>query len=245
MATKAEVTILGNRYKLTSEDNQPGTIEKLAELLNERLERTAGRCRRFNPLNVSILTALELEEELVKMTAEAQKAYGRMKQQHQDIVEGLKKSYEEKLMSQKADADALRLKQHQKYQEEIQELKQAQTLALSGLKTRYEDTISSIKAEQEEAESHFQSQQNEAISKMKSDYQQDIDALKIQHEDEIFSLQSENDRLTREKLAVENELGAEKDRLAQEKADAINELQQKLDKLQKDYDELMELLDDA
>ena len=62
MTKKAEVVILGNRYKLTTDRDEEGWLEKLAEDFNGRVDKIAGGSRRFNPLNVSILIGLQLEE---------------------------------------------------------------------------------------------------------------------------------------------------------------------------------------
>ena len=54
MATIVDVTILGNRYKLKSSDNEAGQLEELAARLDARMQETASHLKRVNPLNVSI-----------------------------------------------------------------------------------------------------------------------------------------------------------------------------------------------
>ena len=84
MATIVDVTILGNRYKLKSSDNEAGQLEELAARLDARMQETASHLKRVNPLNVSILTALQLAEELAKSHGEARAAYAKLQKQYND-----------------------------------------------------------------------------------------------------------------------------------------------------------------
>lgn len=91
MATIVDVTILGNRYKLKSSDNEARQLEELAAWLDARMQETASHLKRVNPLNVSILTALQLAEELFKGQAEAKAACGRLQKQYNSELAKLTK----------------------------------------------------------------------------------------------------------------------------------------------------------
>lgn len=65
--SKVEVSILGNRYKLTSSENSPEKLEALAAKVDLRMRETAQRFNLFNNLHASVLTALQLQEELDKL----------------------------------------------------------------------------------------------------------------------------------------------------------------------------------
>ena len=93
MATIVDVTILGNRYKLKSSDNEAGQLEELAARLDARMQETASHLKRVNPLNVSILTALQLAEELAKSHGEARAAYAKLQKQYNDELARLDRQH--------------------------------------------------------------------------------------------------------------------------------------------------------
>ena len=127
MAKKAEVVILGNRYKLTTDRDEEGWLENLAEDFNGRVDKIAVVSRRFNAQEIT--------------------------------------------------------RQQQEHAADMANLKSSQEAALTELQTSKE----------------------------------------------------------RQVTALQNELNSK----SSQQADALKELQAKYDKLQKDYDELMELLEDA
>lgn len=65
--SKVEVSILGNRYKLVSSENSPEALTALAEKVDQRMRETATKLNLFNNLHASVLTALQLQEELDKL----------------------------------------------------------------------------------------------------------------------------------------------------------------------------------
>ena len=97
MATIVDVTILGNRYKLKSSDNEAGQLEELAAQLDARMQETASHLKRVNPLNVSILTALQLAEELAKSHGEARAAYAKLQKQYNDELARLGRQHADEL----------------------------------------------------------------------------------------------------------------------------------------------------
>ena len=97
MATIVDVTILGNRYKLKSSDNEAGQLEELAAQLDARMQETASHLKRVNPLNVSILTALQLAEELAKSHGEARSAYAKLQKQYNDELARLGRQHADEL----------------------------------------------------------------------------------------------------------------------------------------------------
>ena len=107
MATIVDVTILGNRYKLKSSDNEAGQLEELAAQLDARMQETASHLKRVNPLNVSILTALQLAEELAKSHGEARAAYAKLQKQYNDELARLGRQHAAELAQCKKDAAEL------------------------------------------------------------------------------------------------------------------------------------------
>ena len=110
MATIVDVTILGNRYKLKSSDNEAGQLEELAARLDARMQETASHLKRVNPLNVSILTALQLAEELAKSHGEARAAYAKLQKQYNDELARLGRQHAAELAQCKKDAAELEKK---------------------------------------------------------------------------------------------------------------------------------------
>lgn len=216
MAKKAEVVILGNRYKLTTDRDEEGWLEKLAEDFNGRVDKIAGGSRRFNPLNASILIGLQLEEEMYNLKQEARQAYERIKQQHEDIVKQQKAQSEKLLAEQKAEYEAKLLKERKSYE-----------ARMSAQSSQYSSSM------QELRDRHAQE-----ITRQQQEYAADMANLKSSQEAALTELQASKERQV---TALKNELNSK----SSQQADALKELQAKYDKLQKDYDELMELLEDA
>ena len=204
MAKKAEVVILGNRYKLTTDRDEEGWLEKLAEDFNGRVDKIAGGSRRFNPLNASILIGLQLEEEMYNLKQEARQAYERIKQQHEDIVKQQKAQSEKVLAEQKAEYEAKLLKERKSYEARM---------------------------------SAQSSQYSSSMQELRDRHAQEITRQQQEHAADMANLKSKERQVT----ALKNELNSK----SSQQADALKELQEKYDKLQKDYDELMELLEDA
>ncbi|MBQ5845419.1 MAG: cell division protein ZapA, partial [Selenomonadaceae bacterium] len=119
MATIVDVTILGNRYKLKSSDNEAGQLEELAARLDARMQETASHLKRVNPLNVSILTALQLAEELAKSHGEARAAYAKLQKQYNDELARLGRQHAAELAQCKKDAAEL----EKKHSEELAKCK--------------------------------------------------------------------------------------------------------------------------
>lgn len=216
MAKKAEVVILGNRYKLTTDRDEEGWLEKLAEDFNGRVDQIAGGSRRFNPLNASILIGLQLEEEMYNLKQEARQAYERIKQQHEDIVKQQKTQSEKLLAEQKAEYEAKLLKERKSYE-----------ARMSAQSSQYSSSM------QELRDRHAQE-----ITRQQQEHAADMANLKSSQEAALTELQASKERQI---TALQNELNSK----SSQQADALKELQAKYDKLQKDYDELMELLEDA
>ena len=216
MAKKAEVVILGNRYKLTTDRDEEGWLEKLAENFNGRVDKIAGGSRRFNPLNASILIGLQLEEEMYNLKQEARQAYERIKQQHEDIVKQQKAQSEKLLAEQKAEYEAKLLKERKSYE-----------ARMSAQSSQYSSSM------QELRDRHAQE-----ITRQQQEHAADMANLKSSQEAALTELQASKERQV---TALKNELNSK----SSQQADALKELQAKYDKLQKDYDELMELLEDA
>lgn len=216
MAKKAEVVILGNRYKLTTDRDEEGWLEKLAEDFNWRVDKIAGGSRRFNPLNASILIGLQLEEEMYNLKQEARQAYERIKQQHEDIVKQQKTQSEKLLAEQKAEYEAKLLKERKSYE-----------ARMSAQSSQYSSSM------QELRDRHAQE-----ITRQQQEHAADMANLKSSQEAALTELQASKERQV---TALQNELNSK----SSQQADALKELQAKYDKLQKDYDELMELLEDA
>ena len=76
------------------------------------------------------------------------------------------------------------------------------------------------------------------IIKQQQEHAADMANLKSSQEAALTELQASKERQV---TALQNELNSK----SSQQADALKELQAKYDKLQKDYDELMELLEDA
>ncbi len=129
MATIVDVTILGNRYKLKSSDNEAGQLEELAARLDARMQETASHLKRVNPLNVSILTALQLAEELAKSHGEARAAYAKLQKQYNDELAQCKK-------------DAAQLEEKQA--DELAKLRQD----MAGLEKKHAEKMAQFRAEQ-------------------------------------------------------------------------------------------------
>ena len=219
MATIVDVTILGNRYKLKSSDNEAGQLEELAARLDARMQETASHLKRVNPLNVSILTALQLAEELAKSHGEARAAYAKLQKQYNDELARLGRQHAAELAQCKKDAAEL----EKKHLEELAKCKK--------------DTAELEKNHLEE------------MAKLR----QDMDRLEKKHADELAKLtdgQKESlSQLTRQHEALVAELrqahSQEMAKVQQEQSRRYEALQAEHASLKKDYDELMELLEET
>ncbi len=227
MAKQAEVIILGNRYKLTTDKEEEGWLEKLAADFNGRVDKIAGGNRRFNPLNASILIGLQLEEEMYNLKQEARLAYERIKQQHDDILKQQQSSYEQRLLQEKSQCEKLLSEQKAEYEAKL--LKERKT---------YEARLSAQNSQHSTAMRELRELHAQALSKQQRDYAAEIANLKSSHEAALTELQAAKER---QAAGFRSELA---NKASQQEA-ALKSLQEKYEKLQKDYDELMELLDDA
>lgn len=144
MAIKAEVTILGNRYKLTSDDNGAEQLEQLAARLNARMESTAGRGRLLNPLNVSVLTALQLMEELTKVQAEARNVCDSLKAKHQAEISRYRSAHEQSMAKLKSEYSAELARLKHEHAEELSKAKDEQ----ARLRKLHAEELSAVQAEQ-------------------------------------------------------------------------------------------------
>ncbi|WP_405739405.1 cell division protein ZapA, partial [Anaerovibrio slackiae] len=140
MATIVDVTILGNRYKLKSSDNEAGQLEELAARLDARMQETASHLKRVNPLNVSILTALQLAEELAKSHGEARAAYAKLQKQYNDELARLGRQHAAELAQCKKDAAEL----EKNHLEEMAKLRQD----MDRLEKKHADELAQCRAEQ-------------------------------------------------------------------------------------------------
>lgn len=219
MATIVDVTILGNRYKLKSSDNEAGQLEELAARLDARMQETASHLKRVNPLNVSILTALQLAEELAKSHGEARAAYAKLQKQYNDELARLGRQHAAELAQCKKDAAQLEEKQA----DELAKLRQD----MAGLEKKHAEKMAQCRAEQA--------------------------ALGRKHADELARLtdgQKESlSQLTRQHEALVAELrqahSQEMAKVQQEQSRRYEALQAEHASLKKDYDELMELLEET
>ncbi len=67
-----KVTILGREYAFASQGEQADAhVRRVAQLVDERMRETARRAPRQGPLQVAILTGLELVDELLSLQREA------------------------------------------------------------------------------------------------------------------------------------------------------------------------------
>ena len=207
MAAIVDVTILGNRYKLKSSDNEARQLEELAALLDARMQETARHFKRVNPLNVSILTALQLAEELAASQSGAKAAYGRLKVkhseelarcreeleaqrcQHSDELAGVNASHQEELSRlNRQHADCVHGLQ-QKHGQEIAGLQQKHGQEIAGIQQKHSHELSAMQQEQ--------SRRYEALKAENESFKAEYEALKAEHEalkkdyDELMELLEE------------------------------------------------------
>lgn len=180
MAVKAEVTILGNRYKLTSDDNAAEDIEKLAAELNARMDKTAGKGRMLNPLNVSVLTALQLMEELKTVQLEARKVYESLKKHHQEELAKKQSECEHSIEKLIAEHSAELIRLRRELSDELTAVKQttAQKTAEANAKCAalQRDCTAKIEAVQKEAAAKEAAMRSEH-EKLKKDYAELMELL--------------------------------------------------------------------
>ena len=201
MATIVDVTILGNRYKLKSSDNEAGQLEELAARLDARMQETASHLKRVNPLNVSILTALQLAEELAKSHGEARAAYAKLQKQYNDELARLGRQHAAELAQCKKDAAEL----EKNHLEEMAKLRQD----MDRLEKKHADELAKLTDGQKESLSQL-TRQHEAL----------VAELRQAHSQEMAKVQQEQSR-------------------------RYEALQAEHASLKKDYDELMELLEET
>ena len=60
------VQIFGNQYRIGSASADPGHIRGAATLLDERMRSVATSCRRKVPLEIAILAAMEIADEVLQ-----------------------------------------------------------------------------------------------------------------------------------------------------------------------------------
>ena len=219
MATIVDVTILGNRYKLKSSDNEAGQLEELAARLDARMQETASHLKRVNPLNVSILTALQLAEELAKSHGEARAAYAKLQKQYNDELARLGRQHADELA---------------KCRKELGEAGRQQEAELarcrkdmSDLEKRHAEEMAACRTAQEiEGRKHadelarLAAGQKDAMSQMNRQHDTLVNELRQKHSQEIAKVQQEQSR-------------------------RYEALQAEHASLKKDYDELMELLEET
>lgn len=172
MATIVDVTILGNRYKLKSSDNEARQLEELAAWLDARMQETANRLKRVNPLNVSILTALQLAEELSRGQAEAKAACGRLQTQYNSELARLTKQHDSELTKYKN--------------------------ALATLKRQHDGELAEIRTRQQAEVSLLKEQHSAVVNGMQQKHSQEISGIQQEHCRRYETLQAEHDSLKKD-----------------------------------------------
>lgn len=219
MATIVDVTILGNRYKLKSSDNEAGQLEELAARLDARMQETASHLKRVNPLNVSILTALQLAEELAKSHGEARAAYAKLQKQYNDELARLGRQHAAELAQCKKDAAQLEEKQA----DELAKLRQD----MDRLEKKHADELAQCRAEQAaQGRKHA-----DELAKLTDGQKESLSQLTRQHEALVAELRQAHSQ--------------EMAKVQQEQSRRYEALQAEHASLKKDYDELMELLEET
>lgn len=219
MATIVDVTILGNRYKLKSSDNEAGQLEELAARLDARMQETASHLKRVNPLNVSILTALQLAEELAKSHGEARAAYAKLQKQYNDELARLGRQHAAELAQCKKDAAEL----EKKHSEELAKLRQD----MDRLEKKHADELAQCRAEQAaQGRKHA-----DELAKLTDGQKESLSQLTRQHEALVAELRQAHSQ--------------EMAKVQQEQSRRYEALQAEHASLKKDYDELMELLEET
>lgn len=219
MATIVDVTILGNRYKLKSSDNEAGQLEELAARLDARMQETASHLKRVNPLNVSILTALQLAEELAKSHGEARAAYAKLQKQYNDELARLGRQHAAELAQCKKDAAEL----EKKHSEEMAKLRQD----MDRLEKKHADELAQCRAEQAaQGRKHA-----DELAKLTDGQKESLSQLTRQHEALVAELRQVHSQ--------------EMAKVQQEQSRRYEALQAEHASLKKDYDELMELLEET
>lgn len=219
MATIVDVTILGNRYKLKSSDNEAGQLEELAARLDARMQETASHLKRVNPLNVSILTALQLAEELAKSHGEARAAYAKLQKQYNDELARLGRQHAAELAQCKKDAAEL----EKNHLEEIAKLRQD----MDRLEKQHADELAQCRAEQAaQGRKHA-----DELAKLTDGQKESLSQLTRQHEALVAELRQAHSQ--------------EMAKVQQEQSRRYEALQAEHASLKKDYDELMELLEET
>ena len=219
MAAIVDVTILGNRYKLKSSDNEAGQLEELAARLDARMQETASHLKRVNPLNVSILTALQLAEELAKSHGEARAAYAKLQKQYNDELARLGRQHAAELAQCKKDAAEL----EKKHSEELAKLRQD----MDRLEKKHADELAQCRAEQAaQGRKHA-----DELAKLTDGQKESLSQLTRQHEALVAELRQAHSQ--------------EMAKVQQEQSRRYEALQAEHASLKKDYDELMELLEET
>lgn len=219
MATIVDVTILGNRYKLKSSDNEAGQLEELAARLDARMQETASHLKRVNPLNVSILTALQLAEELAKSHGEARAAYAKLQKQCNDELARLGRQHAAELAQCKKDAAEL----EKNHLEEMAKLRQD----MDRLEKKHADELAQCRAEQAaQGRKHA-----DELAKLTDGQKESLSQLTRQHEALVAELRQAHSQ--------------EMAKVQQEQSRRYEALQAEHASLKKDYDELMELLEET
>lgn len=219
MATIVDVTILGNRYKLKSSDNEAGQLEELAARLDARMQETASHLKRVNPLNVSILTALQLAEELAKSHGEARAAYAKLQKQYNDELARLGRQHAAELAQCKKDTAEL----EKNHLEEMAKLRQD----MDRLEKKHADELAQCRAEQAaQGRKHA-----DELAKLTDGQKESLSQLTRQHEALVAELRQAHSQ--------------EMAKVQQEQSRRYEALQAEHASLKKDYDELMELLEET
>ena len=219
MAAIVDVTILGNRYKLKSSDNEAGQLEELAARLDARMQETASHLKRVNPLNVSILTALQLAEELAKSHGEARAAYAKLQKQYNDELARLGRQHAAELAQCKKDAAEL----EKNHLEEMAKLRQD----MDRLEKKHADELAQCRAEQAaQGRKHA-----DELAKLTDGQKESLSQLTRQHEALVAELRQAHSQ--------------EMAKVQQEQSRRYEALQAEHASLKKDYDELMELLEET
>ena len=234
MATIVDVTILGNRYKLKSSDNEAGQLEELAARLDARMQETASHLKRVNPLNVSILTALQLAEELAKSHGEARAAYAKLQKQCNDELARLGRQHaaehSEELAKCKKDTAEL----EKNHLEEMAKLRQD----MDRLEKKHADELAQCRAEQAaQGRKHA-----DELAKLTDGQKESLSQLTRQHEALVAELRQAH---SQEMAKVQQEHSQEMAKVQQEQSRRYEALQAEHASLKKDYDELMELLEET
>ncbi|WP_405760341.1 cell division protein ZapA [Anaerovibrio slackiae] len=230
MATIVDVTILGNRYKLKSSDNEAGQLEELAARLDARMQETASHLKRVNPLNVSILTALQLAEELAKSHGEARAAYAKLQKQYNDELARLGRQHAAELAQCKKDAAEL----EKNHLEEMAKLRQD----MDRLEKKHADELAQCRAEQAaQGRKHA-----DELAKLTDGQKESLSQLTRQHEALVAELRQAH---SQEMAKVQQEHSQEMAKVQQEQSRRYEALQAEHASLKKDYDELMELLEET